>query len=184
MNLIEQLDEIDATYRESEDQKRPYVIESLSNLHISLLRSNNYQEFLQNSANICDGIYIPYLFWSELVKFLDNPTESQNLFYLIKCFSTSAFEEEEQNKMRPLLCIYFTKERPFAVDKIRAQIIDKAHPEIRYYLRTILNFVAEKPKAIDAFVEKLNLLKRFFPNFEIFNLAVDQLKEHLNRAKK
>jgi len=185
MNIIEQINEIDKIYSEAEDEKRPEVIESLSNMHIALLRSKDeFQEFLVHAAGACGGIYIPYLFWTELVKFLDSPTNSDNLFYLIKCFASSSFEEEDQNKMRPLLCVYFTKERVFNVDKIKSQIIDKSHPEVRYYLRLIINFVGDKPKAIDAFTEKLTLLKRFFPNFDMFNLAVYQLKEQLNKSQR
>ena len=180
MSLLEQLETINSFYLEHEEDKKEEVIQALKKVHVSLLKSpDELQEFYEQGKTICGGIYIPYLFWMELSKFMDHPNNSTLLFELIKAFAESNFDEEEQNNMKPLLSVYFKIERPFNVDKIKAYIVDKAHPQVRFYMRSILQFVESDAKAIDVYREKLALLKKYFPNFETLKMPLSQLKEEL-----
>jgi translation elongation factor EF-G len=182
MSYLEQLETIDRFYQEHEDDKKAEVVAALKKIHVALLKSpDDLKVFYDKTQVICGGIYIPYLFWMELIKFLDHPVNSQLMFDLIQAFANSNFEEEEQNNMKPLLAVYFKIERPFNVDKIKAYIVDKSHPQVRYYLRSILQLVEADAKAVDVYKEKVLMLKRYFPNFETLKLPLSQLKEELQQ---
>lgn len=186
MSLEAELQKIDERFKlsEGEDRDRTLAIEALKALHLPMLRGDEavLKSFIQAAIRICGGVYIPYLFWMEIVKFVDQRGDRDLLYEILEAFSSSDFEEAERNKMLPLLAIYFTSEKEFQVDKIKAYIVGKSHKTVQEYFTLLARYIEQNPKSVEYYREKLRILKSYYPNFDLLNLPTSTLREKLGVA--
>ncbi len=180
MDIVKELEQLeDKFFGEWEEERMP-LVQALTDLHIQTQDDRDaFNRFLIQAAERFGGVYIPYLFWQKLSEFIDTSEERAYLQELIKVFIESNFEDEEQRKLKPLLVVYFAKEKDFEVDKIRTQYIESAHPQVREYFHKLLRFVETNKKATNMYIEKFEMLRDAFPDFELLNLPITQLKEKL-----
>lgn len=178
MDMVKELERLeDLFYGEWEENKDSLVKELLA-LHLEFGADNDtFNRFLVQTGSRFGGTYIPYLFWDKLAYYFDVPEERTYLFNLLQVFTESNFEDEEQKKMKPLLVTYFAKEKPFELNKIRAMIIEKAHPQVKEYFLKLLSFVEKNQKATNMYCEKFMMIKDIHPNFELLGLPITQLRE-------
>jgi hypothetical protein len=181
MTLEEVLAGIDQKYPEPDEENREEVIKLLREIHRRVMPSaEDLQEFIETIPYICGGVYVPYLFWIELIKFIDHQGNRDMIAFLLNAFVNSGFEDEEKMKMKPLLIIYFAKERPFEIDKLKAYVIEKAHPHVQQYMNQILKFVETNQISVNSFLEKFGLLRPYFPNFTLLKMPLSRLKEQMS----
>ena len=180
MNIIAELDQLeDKFYGEWEEEKTP-LLKEMTELHSKAGEDEDlFNRFLMQSSERFGGSYIPYLFWDKLSYYYESPDERAYLHELLKVFANSNFDAEEQKKMKPLLVTYFAKEKDFEINKLRAKVIDKAHPTVKEYFLKLLSFVEKNQKATSMYCEKFELLKDIHPDFDLLNLPITQLKEKL-----
>lgn len=180
MNIVADLEKLeDQYYGDWEEEKGP-LVKALTEMHVEAGEDEDtFNRFLMQSASRFGGTYIPYLFWDKLSYFYENPDERIYLHELLGVFSDSNFDDDEQKKMKPLLVTYFAREKDFEINKLRAKVIDKAHPTVREYFLKLLSFVERNQKATGMYCEKFELLKDIHPDFTLLNLPITQLKEKL-----
>ncbi|MEM7370822.1 MAG: hypothetical protein AAF587_19565 [Bacteroidota bacterium] len=180
MDIVKELERLeDSFYGDWEEDKAPLIKELLV-IHAKAGEDEDlFNRFLVQTADRFGGVYIPYLFWDKLSYFLEVPEERTWIQKLIESFVDSNFEEEEQKKMKLLLVTYFAKEKDFEVDKIRALILDKAHPDVKEYFQKLISFVKKNAKATEIYCDKFGMLKDVLPDFDLLSLPVTQLKERL-----
>ncbi|MEM9986542.1 MAG: hypothetical protein AAF804_15730, partial [Bacteroidota bacterium] len=94
-------------------------------------------------------------------------------------FCESNFDDDEQKKLKPLLVVYFAKEKEFESGKVKTLYLDKAHPEVKEYYMRVLNFTQKNQKSTEMYIEKFDLLKGLFPDFHLLGLPITQLREKL-----
>lgn len=178
--LEEQLAVIEEAWLEDEEERREAALDALRQIHLESMRSaEELAEFKLRARDVCGGIFIPYLFWTELTRFLDGAGDRQELYDLIEAYARSNFEEEDQMKMKPLLAVYFQKERDFEVNRVKNDVISKAHPEVRRFLQGLTTFAEQNANTVRAYYEKLLLLKGYYPDFDLFNMPAQRLKAEL-----
>lgn len=178
--LEEHLAVIEEAWMEDEEERREAVLDALRQIHLEAMRdAGKLAEFNRRAPDLCGGLFIPYLFWTELVRFLDGAGDRQALYDLIAAFARSNFDEEDQMKIKPLLAVYFQKERDFEVNRVKNDVISKAHPEVRRFLNGLTTFHEQNASTARAYYEKLLLLKGYYPDFEQFNKPTQQLKAEL-----
>lgn len=183
MDFVKQLQKLEDQFYGDWEEDREKLIAGLTDLHLQAAESyDSFNRFLVQSADMFGGIYIPYLFWDKLALFLEAEEQRTYLQDLMVKFSNSNFEEEEQAKMKLMLVVYFAREKEFEINKIRAKIIDKAHPAVKEYYQKLLSFTEKNQKATDMYCEKFDLLKDIHPDFELLGLPITQLKEKLQEA--
>ncbi|MEL6673669.1 MAG: hypothetical protein AAFR61_15800 [Bacteroidota bacterium] len=178
MDIVKELEKLeDKFYGEWEEQRGP-LVEALTSLHQEAGKDEDtFNRFLVQCSDRFGGVYIPYLFWHKLGHFLRVPQERHYLHQLVKTFVDSNFDDEEQKKMKLLLVTYFSQEKPFELDKLRAQIIDKSHPSVKEYFENLLIFVEKNAKATGMYAEKFKLLSNQHPDFATLSLPITQLRE-------
>ncbi|GAB4404566.1 MAG: hypothetical protein OHK0039_04830 [Bacteroidia bacterium] len=183
MDFVKELERLeDLFYGEWEEDKGKLIPELLQ-LHLVVGQDGDeFNRFLVQCAERFGGAYIPYLFWDKLSYFLEMQEERAWLQELIRAFANSNFDEEEQATLKPLLVVYFAKEKDFEIDKVRAVIIDKSHPTVRDYFNKLINFVKRNASATEMYCEKFQLLKDVHPDFELLSLPITQLKERLQEV--
>ena len=181
MSLEKDLDKLEEKYYDEWEEERAPLVAELATLHKADLEKNDNQ-FTDFSKLVIDrfgGAFIPYVFWTELQEFAKDNERRVNLFETVKAFTESGFEEEEVKKMKPLLITYFTMEKEFEIDKLFTLVINKAHPSVGEYFTKWLNFVEKNKSSVEMYVEKFNLLKGFYPDFNLLATPVTKLKEKL-----
>ncbi|MCI4666810.1 MAG: hypothetical protein MRZ79_01520 [Bacteroidia bacterium] len=180
MDFVAELEKLeDLFYGEWEENKEP-LIAKLKEIHSVVGEDKDqFNRFLVQTAERFGGTYIPYLFWDKLSYFFDTPEERIYLQELLRAFSISDFEDVEQKLMKPLLVTYFSKEKDFELNKLKAKVIEKAHPEVKEYFVKLMNFVEKNAKATGMYAEKFDMLKAYHPDFELLNLPITQLREKL-----
>jgi len=180
MSIVSELEKLeDKFFGEWEEDKKP-LIDALKEIHRREGEDGDaFNRFLVQVAPMFGGAYIPYLFWDKLSFFQENPDERLYIQQLLKNFVDSDFEEEEQVLMKALIVVYFYQEKDFETNKIKSLVIDKAHPSVREYFHKLLSFVEKNQKATEMYNEKFILLKNIFPNFDMMNLPITQLREKL-----
>ncbi|MEO1216239.1 MAG: hypothetical protein AAFY45_22055 [Bacteroidota bacterium] len=183
MDIVKELEKLeDKYYGEWEEDKGP-LIEEMTKLHMSVGEDeDSFNRFLVQTAERFGGSYIPYLFWDKLSYFIDTPEERYYIQELIKAFANSNFDDDEQRMLKPLLVTYFAKEKVFEINKLRAMLIDKAHPEVREYFMNLLNFIEKNQKATEMYCEKFELLKTVHPDFSLLRLPISELREKIPQA--
>lgn len=180
MSLIETLEQLDELYYDDEEN-RERVIEALSELHEESMM-NGLEEFRAFSAETrkhCGGVYIPFLMWTELSNFIDEPEDRGHVFSLIQTFVDSDFEDVEKKRMKALLITYFAMEREFELSKVQNLIVDKSHPMVQEYFRKVRNFVNKNKTSVEMYIEKFKMLRDYAPNFQLLRMPISKLKEHL-----
>ncbi len=183
MDFIKQLQKLEDKFYGEWEEDRNTLVSELSKLHKEASSDpDTFSKFLVQSADMFGGIYLPYLFWEKLSEFMKAEEQRTYLQDLMIKFSNSNFEEVEQSKMKLLLVVYFAKEKEFEINKIRAKVIDKAHPEVKEYYLKLLNFTEKNQKATNMYCEKFELLSGIHPDFELMALPITQLKEKLQEA--
>lgn len=183
MDFIKQLQKLEDKFYGEWEEDRDVLVSELSKLHKEASADpDTFSKFLVHSADMFGGIYLPYLFWEKLSQFMKAEEQRTYLQDLMIKFSNSNFEEVEQSRMKPLLVVYFAKEKEFEINKIRAKVIDKAHPEVKEYYHRLLSFTEKNQKATNMYCEKFELLSEIHPNFELMALPITQLKEKLQEA--
>jgi hypothetical protein len=161
------------------EENRDQVLDDLKKLCLDLKAkgADEYRMFRNQVLEVGGGVYIPYIFWLELGEYFHNVNHRTILFEVIQAFCTSAFEEEERRKMKPLLITYFANEKEFEMDKIQGLIIDRAHPVVKEYFQKITSFVTKNKNSTGAYLEKFKILMDEYPDFELLSLPVSKLKE-------
>jgi hypothetical protein len=180
MDLVKELEKIEDLYYGEWEEDKDKLVSALTELHLEAGEDeDDFNRFLVQTADRFGGAYIPYLFWDKMAYFLDSPLDRTYVQKLIKAFTNSNFDEDEQMKMKPLLVPYFAREKTFEVSKVKARIIDKAHPDVKEYFYKLMNFVDKNKRATEMYCEKFDLLKDVHPDFNLLSLPITQLKDRL-----
>ncbi|MBX7242773.1 MAG: hypothetical protein K1X92_13605 [Bacteroidia bacterium] len=182
MDIIERLDAIEEKYAETLDETRETAIAEIIELHSEIMESapDEIDRFTVLSADVLGGVYLPYLFWYKLGEFYDGYEDARIFLQeLIKIFSESNFEEEEQRKMKSLLVAYFAKEKEFEIDKLRVMVVDKAHHTVKEYFNKLLQFAQKNQKATQMYCDKFEILKEYQPDFQLLQKPLTKLQELL-----
>ncbi len=183
MDIVDQLQNLEDKFYGEWEENREQLVAALTNLHLEAAEDQGkFSRFLVQTADRFGGIYIPYLFWDKLAYFLHAEEQRSYLQDLMVKFANSNFEPEEQSKMKLLLVVYFAKEKEFEINKIRAKIIEKSHPEVKEYYLKLLNFTEKNQKATDMYCEKFELLKGIHPDFDLIGLPITQVRERLEEV--
>lgn len=183
MDIVKELEKLeDKYYGEWEEDKVP-LIKELTELHKSVSDSEDgFNRFLVQCSERFGGSYIPYLFWDKLAYFIDTPEERYYIQELVKAFINSNFDDAEQRMLKPLLVTYFAKEKVFEINKLRAMLIDKAHPDVKEYFMNLLNFIEKNAKATEMYCEKFELLRTVHPDFSLLRMPISELREKIPQA--
>lgn len=181
MSLATTLAQLEERYYDELDEDRDAVIAELAVMHKAALQQGlpEFRAFAAEAMSVCGGVYIPYIMWVELAQFVGDQGNRAQMFEIVEAFVNSGFEEEERKKMKSLLITYFAIEREFEVNKILALIIDKAHPSVQEFFRKVQTFVAKNKTSVDMYIEKFQMLKNNYPDFELLSLPLIKLKEQL-----
>lgn len=182
MDILEELNKIEEKYAESIEESRNEAVGEIAELHQQVAEEtpDEVDRFIIMSADVLGAIYLPHLFWYKLGEYYDGNQDSRMFLQeLIKIFTESNFEEEEQRRIKSLLIAYMAKEKEFELDKIRTIIVDKAHYAVKDYFYKLFQFVEKNKKATEMYCEKFALLKDYQPNFELLAMPVTKLKEML-----
>ncbi len=182
MTFEEQLDAIERAYFDADEENRDEVLEYLQGVHKQILKlpAEQARPYVLALASCCGGLMIPYLFWYELLRFLEQDSDSSLIQELLRRFANSNFDEHDQKLLKPLVAIYFYHESEFQLDRFETQVINTSHPEVQNYFKKLLKFAQSGNAAsIEAYEEKLRLLKPYYPDFDSFNLPVNRLREEL-----
>ncbi len=177
--LEEALDAIEAQYAETEDVDA--AIEALATLHRTLLDDPELLEtFRLNALTACNGHYLPHLLWVALGQFdTDAEVQRKKIFEVCQALADSDFDERLQGAIKPLMVVYFSKEKEFEIDRVHSRVVDGAHPKVKEWFDKAISFVQRNSHAAQAYVHKFNLLKDRFPDFDRFNMPVARLEEEL-----
>lgn len=182
MDILEKLNEIEEKYAESIDDTRNEAIAEIAAFHQQVVEDEpeEVDRFIIMAADVLGGIYLPHLFWYKLGEYYDGNQDARIFLQeLIKIFTESNFEEDEQKRIKSLLIAYMAKEKEFELDKIRTLIVEKTHHTVRHYFYKLFDFVEKNKKATEMYCEKFALLKDYQPNFDLLGLPVTKLKEML-----
>lgn len=183
MDFMKQLQQLEDKFYGDWEEDRASLIPELNKIYKEAAQDPDaFSKFSVQVADMFGGIYIPYLFWNKLALYMDAEEQRIYLQDLMLKFSDSNFEEEEQSKMKVLLVVYFAREKEFEINKVRAKVIDKAHPSVKEYYLKLLNFTEKNQKATNMYCEKFDLLKGYYPNFELMALPITQLKDKVQEA--
>lgn len=183
MSVAAKLEQIEKAFNESEQEDRSTAIDALVALHMEVIKGKKDADlFFEQAAGICGGIYIPYLFWIELSKYANGKGDYSRAVKLIQAFTDSDFDAELQQQMKALLVVYLAKETEFNRDKVKAHIVDKAHPTVREYFTKIYNFIENNQRVAATYNQKFALVKDYFPNFDLYNLPLAKLEAQLAGA--
>ncbi len=181
MSLAKTLAQLEERYYDELEEDRDAVIEELAVLHKEALQKGlpEFRAFATEAMAVCGGVYIPYIMWVELAQFIGDQGNRERLFAIVDAFVNSGFEEEERKKMKSLLITYFAIEREFEVNKIMTLVVDKSHPSVQEFFRKVQTFVLKNKTSVDMYIEKFQMLKGSYPNFELLSLPLIKLKEQL-----
>ena len=184
MSLEEIIEQIEGQFFGELEEDRDAVIPTLIDLHHQVISKGeeSEKEFGNLISSRMGGIFIPYLFWRSLSRFLDNPEARDSMFNLASEFAHSSFDEVEQKKMKPLFITYFAVEKEFELDKIQNLVVEKAHPTVQEYFKKLFEFVKNNKNSVSMYEEKFNLLRNTQPDFELLRMPVSKLKEKLEIA--
>jgi hypothetical protein len=184
MDIAKKLDSLEDKYYDSWEEDRAKLVAELKPLHQQLASEDPdaFREFKFRVINHFGGAYIPYIFWSELNTFIDEPIDARVFLQeSLKSFANSDFGDIEQQKLKPLLVTYFNMEKEFEMNKFFSQVISKTHPSVKEYFRTMQTFHEKNGKATEVYKQKFLLVKSFFPDFELINQPLSHLRESLSK---
>ena len=184
MELEDYLNQIDERFI-NEEISDDEALDELMEAHQSVFdNEEQLLEFTETVLYICGGLFIPYIFWIELQGFLSDAEQHRpRLHNILRIFTESNFEEKDRSRMKPLLIIYFSNEKEFEVDKVRALIIDKAHPKVKDYFNKILIFVDKNRDTVQTYRRKLEMLKDYYPDFALLNEPIAKLSDMVRKMQ-
>jgi hypothetical protein len=167
----------------AQDENQQLALERLHALHFELWDRQDAEgllEFRAEAALIGGGIYLPYLFWPELHAFLTTDGANRLRIYdMIQALATSDFDEHVQTLLKPLLVVYFSKEKAFELDKLRTFILAQAHASVKEYFDKLFAFVTQNKASVSTYQAKFALVSARFPDFELFAQPLQRLQEQL-----
>lgn len=162
------------------DENVDDAVQSLTKLHKQVLGDAALlASFTEKAATVCGGLYIPYLVWPVLHAFMKDETQRSQLAKLFHAFGESNFDEETQKQMKPLIVVYFMKEKEFEVDRLKTFVLLKLHPGVQEYFAKLMEFTVKNRNSAEAYQRKFTLLGSSFPDFERFAQPVSKLEEEL-----
>ncbi len=181
MDISKTFDQLEDKFYGEWEEDREKLVKEIKALQDSLADDPEAsREFEFRVISYFGGAYIPYVFWSQLGKFMDSPEDERPFLQeIIKIFSKSDFEEAEVTKMKPLIVTYFAKEKEFEVNKLRTLVIDKAHPTVKEFFMSMLQFIHKNDKATTLYQLKFDLLKNRYADFSMFNKPLSYLRENV-----
>lgn len=184
MSLKKELDALESKYYGEWEEEREPAIAALAGMHREAAEKglDAFRKFSEAAMDICGGIYIPYIFWRELREYMSDEENRTRLHAIVERFTESGFEQPEMKKMKPLLITYYSTEKPFEVDKVQTLVVAKSHPSVQEYFRKILAFVEKNKTSVDMYIEKFDMLKDNYPDFDLLRMPVIKLKEKLASA--
>ena len=179
MDLVKELDKLEEKYYGEWEEDRDKLAAALKPLHEEAdADSETRTAFALRTINRFGGAFIPYLFWKSLTRFVDEPSEERPLIHeIIKSFADSNFEEEEQQKMKSMLVTYFSKEKPFELNKLESLYLVKMHPDVQEYFHRLRDFTERNASSTEMYQEKFALVKHIYPDFKILSQPITQLRE-------
>jgi hypothetical protein len=162
------------------DEDKAAAIAAMDDLHHGVWNdAQAATAFRRATLTVCGGAYIPSAFWPELATFAKDQSNRDFLFAAIQALVDSDFDDEMLARIKPFLVVYFAAEKQFELDKLKAFIIDKAHPRVREYFDKMTQFVTKNPASVQTYQRKFGLLKNHFPDFELFGQPVARLEEQV-----
>ena len=177
------IQKLNDSYYETEGENKAACVEKLAMLHkIALKKEKDETAFRHEAAQACGGCFIGHLFWKALADFYENEENRTVLFELIEAFINSDFEADDLLHIKPLLAIYFSKEKVFEVDRVNNRLVKNAHPEVQDFFTKIESFGEVNPSALKAYQTKFAMLKDQYPDFELFELPIPELEERLGAS--
>lgn len=173
------LQRIEAEYFAADEDKAA-ALAALDDLHRSVWNNaGEVAQFRRAVLQTCGGVYIPSVFWPELASFAKDQSNREFIFQIVQALVDSDFDEEMLNRIKPFLVVYFATEKQFELDKIKAFIVDKAHPRVREYFDKMTQFVTKNPASVQTYQRKFGMLQNHFPDFELFGQPVARLEEQM-----
>lgn len=170
------LEEIDAAYY-ANDEDRDLATAALSGYFEQLWDDADAAAlFSRLAAEVAGGVYIPYLFWVALHRFLKTEGQREVIAELFAAFGRSNFDEATQLQLKPLAVVYFMHEKEFEVDRLKSRVIQKLHPTVQEFFQKTLEFVEKNRKSAIAYQQKFALVGAEFPDFERFNQPLAHLE--------
>lgn len=181
MDIVKELEQLEDKFYGDWEEDKAQLIAGLTALHNQLIENlDEFNRFLVQASDRFGGAYIPYLFWEKLATFVGpNPDDRFYIQQLLRSFVNSNFDEEEQKIMKPLIITYLSKEKPFEISKVWAQIIDHSHPSVKEYFQKLMNFTTKNQKSTEMYCEKFLMLRDYAPNFKLLGLPITQLREQV-----
>ncbi|MBX3101217.1 MAG: hypothetical protein KF690_01775 [Bacteroidetes bacterium] len=180
MSFEKDIEKLNKAYESAEGENREETVAALAKLHATTEKDNaQRQAFYALAAQACGGCYIPYLFWTALSRFYDAPESRDSIYDLLQAFATGDFEEADQQLMKPLIVIYFAKEKEFEVDKVRARLLVGVHPSVKAYFDGLVSFLQNNKVAVQTYRDKFALLRKGMPDFARFSMPLSKLEEQL-----
>jgi len=187
--LKSELEKLEAEFSELEDDPNQLqlVVERLKALHKAVLETNQealLMRFETEAGTRFGGIYVPYLLWGELARFVFRKEESrrESIQKLIHAFATGYFEENTQRLMKPLLIIYFYYEYPLKIREFQERYLKHYHPVVQDYFRKLIQYKAKNPRTTVILFHKFERIHPLFPDFDLFDVPLDILEEKYPRA--
>jgi hypothetical protein len=177
MDIAPKLDQLEEKFAGEWSENRETIIKYMTPLHKKMLEesSETFHRFVTEVGPRFGGVYIPFLFWSLLSRFYEDPDERIYVQKMIEYFANSDFEEEDQRKMKSMLIVYFKLEKEFELDKLIALVLGKSHLSVQEYFQKLLSFVDKNQSATQMYCEKFDLLRFKFPDFELMAKPLTQL---------
>jgi hypothetical protein len=181
MSMEKEIEKLHKAYEAAEGDNREETIAALASLHATADKGDAKvrQAFYTAASQACGGCYVPYLFWTALARFYETPDTRTELADLLHAFVAGDFEAQDLQLMKPLIVVYFAKEKPFEVDKLRAKLLTGAHPSVKTYFDTLAAFIENNKVAVQTYRDKFALVRDRRPDFELFSQPLTRLEEEL-----
>ncbi|MEM6632158.1 MAG: hypothetical protein AAF694_20950 [Bacteroidota bacterium] len=179
MDIQKELDKLEDSYKMEEwEDKKEEIIAALFELHMKAATEEEVlNRFTVLSAERFGGIYIPYLFWVKLSDFLEYELDRSYLYNLLTAFSNSDFGEDEQRLLKPLVIVYFSREKEFEINKFFTLAMDDVHPNVKEYFQKLYKFRERNARSTKMYCDKFELLRELQPDFSLMNTPLSELKE-------
>ncbi len=179
MDIQKELDKLEDSFKMEEwEEKKEEIVAALYKLHMEAASNEEVlNKFTVLSAERFGGIYIPYLFWVKLADFMEYELDRSYLYNLLQAFSNSDFGEDEQRLLKPLVIVYFTKEKEFEINKFFTLAMEDVHPSVKEYFQKLFKFRERNAKSTQMYCDKFEILRDLQPDFALFNTPLSELKE-------
>lgn len=178
MNIVKELDKLEDLYYGEWEESRTNLAQFLWPVFEKANKDEDTaNEFLLRTIKRFGGAYIPYLFWVRLHKFIDAPDDERPYIHeILKAFSDADFEEPETHRMKSLIVAYFAMEKEFEITKLYTLSIAKAHPTVKEYFQSQLDFIQKNKKATEVYTEKFKLVSGHKPDFDLLKKPLSELR--------